>query len=177
MKILKKILIVIVALIALFFIIALFVSKEYTVERSLVINRPDAEVFDYLKHIKNQDNYSVWNMADPNKKQTFEGTDGTVGFKNAWNGNDKVGEGEQQITAIDEGKRIDVSIHFKRPMESDMAGYTLTQPVDAGSTKVTSVVHGVNSYPMNIMNLMMDGMLGKDMQQNLENLKAILEKQ
>ncbi|RYD92412.1 MAG: hypothetical protein EOP54_20880, partial [Sphingobacteriales bacterium] len=134
-------------------------------------------VFDYVSHIKNQDSYSVWNMADPNKKQTFTGTDGTVGFKNYWNGNDKVGEGEQVITAIDAGKRLDVEITFKRPFESKMNAYTLTEAVTDNSTKVTSITYGESAYPTNIMNFTIDNMIGDDIQQNLVNLKALLEKQ
>lgn len=59
MKIFKWILIVILIIIAIPLILALFVTKEYAVERSITINRPEAEVFDYIKHIENQNNYSV----------------------------------------------------------------------------------------------------------------------
>lgn len=176
MKILKKIVLAIVAIIAFLLIVALIIPKEFTITRSVVIHKPKAEVFDFVKHIKNQDKYSVWNMADLNKKQTFTGVDGTVGFKNSWNGNDDVGEGEQEITAIKEGERVEVDIRFKRPMESNMKGATLTESVNGGSTKVTSICSGESGYPLNLMNLMMDGILGKDIQQNLENLKVLLEK-
>ena len=54
MKILKKILILIVAVIALALITALFVKKEYAVEREVVINKPKAEVFEYVNKNKNQ---------------------------------------------------------------------------------------------------------------------------
>jgi uncharacterized protein YndB with AHSA1/START domain len=177
MKIIKGILLGIVGLIVLLLVMGLFIDKTYEIKREVVINKPVDVVFDYVSHIKTQDSYSVWNMADPNKKQTFTGTDGTVGFKNYWNGNDEVGEGEQVITAIEPNKRVDVDISFKRPFESKMKAYTLTEPVSANSTKVTSVTYGESSYPMNVMNPMMDGMIGKDLQQNLDNLKEILEKQ
>lgn len=176
MKIVKKILIGIAAIIVLVLVVALFMPREYSISRSVVINKPKAEVFDFVKHIKNQDSYSVWNMADPNKKQTFTGEDGTVGFKNYWNGNDDVGEGEQEITAIKEGERLDVDIRFKRPFESNMKAYTTTETVDANSTRVTNVCYGESGWPGNIMNPMMDGMIGKDLQQNLDNMKALLEK-
>lgn len=59
MKVLKKIGIGLIALIALVFIVGLFVKKEYGVEREIIINKPKAEVFNYIKYLKNQDNYSV----------------------------------------------------------------------------------------------------------------------
>ncbi len=65
MNILIKILIGIGALITLLLIMALFVKKEYTIEREITINKTKAEVFNYVKHLKNQDNYSKWVMQDP----------------------------------------------------------------------------------------------------------------
>ena len=52
MKILKRILIAIVLLIAMALITALFVKKDYAVEREIVINKPQKEVFDYIKFVK-----------------------------------------------------------------------------------------------------------------------------
>src|SRR6478736_279635 len=99
MKILKKIAIVLVALIAILLIVALFVKKDFKVEREIVINKPKKEVFDYIRFIKNQDHYSKWAMMDPNMKKTYTGTDGTVGFISAWESENKnVGTGEQEIT-------------------------------------------------------------------------------
>ena len=69
-----------VGIIALFLIVALFVKKDYAVEREIIINKPKQVVFDYVKILKNQDAYSVWNMKDLAAKKTYTGTDGTVGF-------------------------------------------------------------------------------------------------
>lgn len=177
MKILKYILIVVAALIAIPLLLALFMKKEYKVEREVTINKPKNEVFDYVKHIKNQNTYSVWNMADPNMKQSEKGADGTVGFVHSWNGNDDVGEGEQEIKNIKEGERIDMELRFKRPMESTGMAYMTTEDAGAGATKVTWGMHGNSSYPMNFMNFMIDGMLGKDLEKSLQNMKGNLEKQ
>ena len=84
MKTLKKILLVVAIIIAIPLIVALFVKNEYAVERKIVINRPKGEVFNYLKHLKNQDNYSKWVRMDPNMKKDYKGTDGTVGFTSYW---------------------------------------------------------------------------------------------
>ena len=39
------------------------------IEKSIKINKSSGLVFDYLKMTRNQDNFSVWNMADPNMKK------------------------------------------------------------------------------------------------------------
>ena len=177
MTILSIILIVIATIIAIPLIIALFIKRAYYIERTIIINKYVPEVFDYVAHIKNQIHYNVWVQADPNLKQEFIGTDGTVGFVNTWNGNNKAGEGKQEIINIIPNERIDLQLQFIRPFKSTMLGSTLTQNVQGNSTRVTSIVSGESKYPMNLMNLFMDGMLGRDMERNLSNLKAIIEKQ
>src|SRR5436853_2020024 len=108
MKTLKKILIVIVILFAIPLIVALFVKSDYAIERQVTINKPKQEVFDYIKYVRNQDNYSVWNQRDPNMKKEYKGTDGTVGFIYSWDSENKeVGKGEQEIVNIKDGERID----------------------------------------------------------------------
>jgi hypothetical protein len=49
MKIVKKILIVLAIIIAIPLIIALFVKKDYAVQREVTIDKPKQEVFDYIK--------------------------------------------------------------------------------------------------------------------------------
>ena len=48
MRILKKILVVLAIIIAIPLIVALFVKKDYAVEREVIINKPKAEVFNYI---------------------------------------------------------------------------------------------------------------------------------
>lgn len=180
MKIIKKILLGIVAIIALLLIIAIFLKKEYTVERSITINKPKQEVFDYIKLLKNQDNFSVWAKIDPNMKKEYTGTDGTVGFVSAWDSDNKdAGKGEQEITKIDEGNRIDYALRFLKPMEGNATAYLSTEAAAEAQTNVKWGVQGRMAYPMNIMQLFMsmDKMLGADLEKGLANLKEIMEKQ
>jgi uncharacterized membrane protein len=73
MKILKNLLLVIVGIIVLLLIIGIFVKKDYAVEREVVINKPKSEVFAYIKMLRNQDNFSVWNNLDPAMKKNLLG--------------------------------------------------------------------------------------------------------
>lgn len=173
----KKALYIILGLIAVVFIAALIMPKDYAVEREVVIQKPNAIVFDYLKSLKNQNKWSVWAKRDPNMKASFEGTDGTVGFISKWQGNDDVGSGEQEIVNIEEGKRVNTQLRFLEPMESTSDAYLITEPVDSSSTKVRWGFAGKMPIPMNVMMpfMGMDNMLGKDFQDGLNNLKSILE--
>ncbi|MEO6731099.1 MAG: SRPBCC family protein [Ferruginibacter sp.] len=176
MKTFKKILFVILIIIAIPLVIALFVKKDYSVERTITINKPKQAVFDYVKHLKNQDNYSKWVRMDPTMKKDFRGTDGTVGFVYAWDGNKEAGKGEQEIKEIKEGERMDVEVRFEKPFEGIATAPIITEAVSQDQTKVTWGMKGKSNYPMNFMNLFMDGMLGKDIETSLDTLKQILEK-
>jgi uncharacterized protein YndB with AHSA1/START domain len=179
MKALKKILLVIVVLVAIVLIVAAVTKKRYAVEREIVINKPKQEVFDYIKFLKNQDNYSKWAMMDPAMKKTYTGTDGTVGFVSAWDSDKKdVGKGEQEIKKIAEGERVDFELRFIKPFESTEQAYMQTQAVSPTETKVKWGFDGHMNYPMNLMLLFMDfeKMIGDDLQTGLKNLKSNLEK-
>lgn len=179
MAVLKKILLIILIIIAIPLVIALFVKKDYAVERQVVINKPKTEVFDYIKHLKNQDNFSVWAQKDPGMKKDYKGTDGTVGFVSMWESENKeVGKGEQEIKSIDEGNRMDVKLRFKIPFEAEDDAYFVTETVSENQTRVKWGFTGAFPYPFNIMQLFMsmEDAVGKDLQGGLDNLKTVLEK-
>ena len=147
------------------------------IEKSIVINKSSKLVFDYLRMTKNQDNFSVWNMTDPNMKKTYKGVDGTIGFIYSWDSTVKnVGAGEQEITGIEEGKSIDYTIRFSRPMQN--IGKSKFQIAGFGDER-TSVVWTFDSpskFPMSLFSPIFKIMLGKDIEKGLINLKSILEK-
>jgi uncharacterized protein YndB with AHSA1/START domain len=177
MKILKKLLLGIAILIVLALITALFVKKEYSIERNVTINKPKQEVFDYIKLVNNQVYYNKWVMTDPNVKRTSTGTDGTVGFSSSWvSDNKEVGSGEQEIKKIVDGDSIVLQLHFIKPFEGMADAVMATDSVASNQTKVKWVFSGSSPYPMNLMNLCMDKMMGKDMDSSLTNLKTVLEK-
>ena len=177
MGILIILLLVIAAIVALFLIIALVVKKDFTIEKQIVINRFKTDVFNYLKLIRNQEHYSVWVMKDPNINIVYTGTDGTVGFTSSWVSHDKnVGIGEQEIIKMKDGESMEVEVRFKKPFEATNYARTTVTAVDPNQTTVSNLFYGKSKFPMNIMNLFMDKMIGKDMQQNLQNMKNNLEK-
>jgi len=180
MKVIKYIAIVVLLIVVAVFVIAGFVPSEFLVIREVKINKPKAEVFEYTKLLKNQENFSVWSKIDLNMKHDFKGVDGTVGFVSAWESeNPDVGKGEQEIIAIDEGDRIDYELRFIEPFESTSPAYMIFSSIDSSTTSVQWAFDGEMSYPTNLMLLFVDleEELGNDLQNGLNNLKEILEKQ
>ncbi|OHU86742.1 MULTISPECIES: SRPBCC family protein [Pseudoalteromonas] len=173
----KKIIIILLLIIASPFILALFVADSYHVEREVEIEQPLEQVFSYIKLLKNQSNYSTWAQMDPAMEAEYRGEDGTVGFVSAWRSkHPEVGVGEQEIIKIDENKRIDFELRFKEPFQSTDPAYMITESTLNG-TKVKWGFNGHMDYPMNLMLLLMDfeQMLGDDLQVGLDNLKEVLE--
>jgi hypothetical protein len=176
MNIFIKLLIGLAVIIVIPLILALFIKKEYHVEREITINRDRQSVFDYIRFLKNQEYYSKWVMMDPNMKKTLTGTDGTVGFTYAWDGNKAAGKGAQEIIKVKEGEGIDVEVRFIKPFEGIAYTPITTYFVSADQTRVKWEMKGTNNYPLNFTNLFVDKMLGTDLEKSLSTLKGILEK-
>ena len=178
MQILVMLLLVLLGLIAVVLIAALFLKKSYSIERSIVIDRPLETVFDYVKFLRNQDHFSVWATMDPTMKKDFKGTDGAVGFVSSWESNNKkVGVGEQEITSIEPMQRIGFQLRFVKPMPGVANAYMLTSAVSDHQTQVIWHFDSAMNYPMNFMLLIlnMDQLIGNDLATGLDNLKAVLE--
>ena len=175
---LQTIAIIIIVLVGLILLAASIMEREYSLSSSILINRPQNVVFNYVKHLKNQEYYSKWVMADPNINLNYKGADGTVGFVAAWTSDMKnVGVGEQEITGIKEGVGYDAEIRFEKPFKGVSTANVTTEAISANQTKVTTTFNSKTPFPMNIMVPMIKKMLTKDMNQNSEILKSVLENQ
>jgi hypothetical protein len=174
-----QIFIIVLIILSVPFIVALFVKKAYSVEREITINKPYHQVFDYVKLLRNQDNFSKWATMDPKMKKEYRGTDGIVGFVSAWDSSNKnVGKGEQEIKKITDNKRIDFVIRFIKPFAGIANAYMTVEPMSKNETIVNWGFDSKMKYPMNLLLLFMkmDKMIGNDLATGLLNLKNILEK-
>jgi hypothetical protein len=178
MKILKIAGITILIIIGLPFIIALFVPRSYTVSVSETINQPKQIVFDYVRILGNQTDYSVWVIADPDLKPEIIGTDGMVGAIQRWNSMlSNVGEGEQEIIALSPD-RMDVELRFKRPFEDVAKAANIFESLSDNQTRLTSEFYSTDSYPMNFVSWFFGRkMIERAQRENLQNIKKILEEQ
>ncbi|MFD1163511.1 MULTISPECIES: SRPBCC family protein [Hwangdonia] len=168
---------IVVGLIAVIFLLALIAPKTYEVNRSIIINKPVSEVFQYIKHIKNQNHWSPWKKKDPNMKQEFVGTDGEVGFISKWEGNKEVGTGEQEIIGVEHNQQLTSELRFFKPWKSVSKAYIKVTEIETNQTNVTWGFTGNNPIPMNIFMLFFnfEKSVGKDFEEGLESLKGILE--
>ncbi|WP_394971437.1 SRPBCC family protein [uncultured Croceitalea sp.] len=164
-------------IVLLILILGILAPKNYDVSRSIIVNKPKNEVFQSLRSLKKQGEWSPWEKKDPNMKKEFTGTDGEVGAKSAWMGNKDVGEGEQEITKIIEGERIEGKLRFFKPWKSEADCYFNVEEDTSSGTKVTWGFSGKNKFPFSIFMLFfsMDKTVGKDFEEGLDSFKILME--
>ena len=167
---------VLIGFVVVIAILAIIAPKSYDVYREISVNKSLDEVFEYLKYLKNQDDWSPWAEKDTNMKKTFTGTDGTVGFVSAWEGNKEVGSGEQEIMGIKENEEITTELRFLKPFKSTSDAY-LRVFKEGNATKIIWGFSGNNKFPVSIMMLFMnmDKSVGSDFEHGLTKLKKVLE--
>jgi effector-binding domain-containing protein len=176
MRILKTILIILGAIIAIVLAIALMAPKEYHYERSVVIEASAAEVYPHISTLAAMDKWSPWNSYDPDMKKSIDGKDGTVGARSTWEGNDDVGKGEQTLTALKPDEGVELDLKFIEPWQSESRVAVDLVPEGEG-TKATWSMNGENDLMGRIMSVFMDmdAMVGKDFDRGLAMLKADVE--
>lgn len=169
------ILYVIIAIIVAVLILAAFVPKRMTITTSETINHPADQTWDYVRDFTHQTQYSVRVMADPNAIMTYSGTQWQVGAVQTRDSQIKnVGKGTQEITKID-GMMYEAQLRFERPMKATNYARTTIQDWWDGTCTVINEFWWDSPRPINLMSLAFKGKLTADMQQNLTNLKAVLE--
>lgn len=179
MKLLKKFLFIVLAILALILVAALFVDGSFQVERKHLYKAPAEEVFNYIRYLENQSQYTAWAEMDPDMEITYEGIDGTVGFLYSWKStNDDIGSGEQQLIEVDpENYHVVSELRMKNPWERQAL---LSMKVISASSNESELIWTFSSktpYPFNIMNLFVtfDAYIAPDLERGLENLEEILD--
>ncbi len=175
MKALKTIGIILGAIILVLVVIGLIAPKSISTEKSIVINAPPEAVFPYLQYFEKQQAWSPWNERDPDMKSEIIGIDGTVGAINRWESATE-GNGEQEITELVPNERMATVIRFDGMGTAE--AYLNAEDTDEG-TEVTWGFYSKTPFPWNVMNVFMgiQGMLEKEYEKGLNNLKTLVETQ
>jgi hypothetical protein len=151
-------------------------AKEMIIEKSVHIKASTAVLYNHLKHSLNQEQFSVWNMADPNKQTTTKGTDGSIGFEYSWDSKvGNVGAGKMKTILLKENSEVGFEVEFYRPMKNtSKSTFTLQSNADQSSI-VYWEFRGPTKFPMSLFAPIFKNMLGKDIQKSLDLLKKNIE--
>ncbi|ODR98788.1 polyketide cyclase [Methyloceanibacter methanicus] len=172
----KKILLVLLALIAAFVIYVALQPDAYKVERSVTVAAPAAKVFENVNNLRKWEAWSPWAKLDPNAKVMFQGPEAGNGAAMSWDGNDNVGAGKMTIVESDPDKAVNIKVTFTRPFEGGTnSDFSFTPKGD--QTEVAWAMHGTHSFVEKAFCVVFGGlgMMGKDIDKGLSQLKAVAE--
>jgi hypothetical protein len=173
---LKKILIAIAAIVAIFVIVVAMQPSEFRVERSASIAAPAETVFAQVNDLRKWDAWSPWSKLDPDAKISFEGPDSGSGAIAHWTGNGQVGEGTMTIAESRPNELIKIKTDIVKPMQVSNIGEFNFKP-DGGQTQVTWAVYGHQNFIGKAFCLVMNGkkMMGEMLDKGLAQLKMVAE--
>ncbi|MDH4167523.1 MAG: SRPBCC family protein [Gammaproteobacteria bacterium] len=175
MKILKGLFFSILALVALFFLIALFLPQAAHLDRSMSTTASPETVYGLVDGFKRFNEWSPWANIDPATKYTYSGPETGVGARMEWaSDNPDVGNGSQEVIAVEPGRRVTSKLDFG--MDNPTTATISLVPEGTG-TRVTWTLDTDLSGSLlgRYFGLALDHMVGPDYEQGLARLKAVAE--
>lgn len=171
MKIFKILLWVILLLL----VIGMLLPATTHVERAIVINAPQEQVFSFVNDYRKFNLWSPWYRRDPDTSYEYSGPDSGVGSKMSWaSEHEGVGTGSQEIVESEPHRYVKTLLDFGEQGQAE-ASYTL-KSADEGTEIIWALdmEHGWNLVSR-LFGLMMDGLVGPDYEDGLRNLKEVVE--
>lgn len=171
---LKKIGLLLVALLILLTLVSFFLPPRYEVERSIVIKAPVADIFQQVNDFKNWEKWSPWMEVDPNLALTYGHTHKGKGAVMRWTST-KFDAGEQRIMRTYPNDSLITNLSFDSGIQGK--GKWTFKALDTQTTKVDWINSGRlgNNPVMKYVGLTFDRRMGDDYAKGLEQLKAICE--
>lgn len=170
----KKILLALVALLAVVLIIPVFKSPHFRVERSRAIAAPPSVLFEYFNNHRKFNEWNPFSKMDPKAKITYSGPEAGVGAVSSWAG-DVTGEGSATITESKPGELVRERMDWKKPMEG-VSTVEFTFKPQGDKTLVTWAMYGESNYAGKLMSLFMDceKMCGPEFEKGLSDLEKLV---
>lgn len=175
----KKVLLGVLALFVLVVggvvVAAMFQPDDLHVERSKVVRASPDAVLPELTDMKLWVTWSPWADRDPDVKWTFSEPTSGVGAWYEWKGNDDVGQGKMEVTAVEAGE-VRYALTFIEPFPSEAVVTFKVEPTDEG-TKVSWIMDSENAFASKMFMVFadFDALLGADFELGLDRLAAKVE--
>lgn len=174
MRILKAVVIVLIALALIFFVGGMFLPDTYKVTRSKLINAPTSRVFDNVANFNNFLKWNPWTKMAPSAQVTITGEPARPGHTWKWKGKE-TGEGQMEIKEVQPDSKIVYLLTFETPYESTADNIFQFKPSGSSTMVTWTMSGGGNSILEKWMYLSMDAMLGKDFEDGLNSLRKLSE--
>jgi hypothetical protein len=171
---LKKILIGLAVLVAIFLVVVAFQPAEFRVVRSEVIAASPEIVHGQIDDFANWKNWSPWHKMDTTMKLTLSSPSAGAGATYGWE-SEKMGAGNMRITASTP-EQIDIDLNFTKPFKAENKTVFAMRPIHGG-TQIFWIMTGRNNFVGKAMCLFMnmDKMVGGDFEKGLKDIKRLSE--
>ncbi len=175
MKLVIRLIATLVILIGLLMAVGMFLPREVTVERSIDINAPAAEIYPQVANLAANQAWSPWADLDPDAQYTYNNIEAGVGAAMSWaSESDQVGNGTMEITEATENEALTVALDFG-DMGSGTAFWSFEE-ADGSTTATWTLIADMGAGPIGRwIGLKMDDWVGADYERGLGNLKALVE--
>ncbi len=179
MKVFKYLFFALLFLLVVFFAYGYFVLEDKVqVKRSISIDRPAKMVYKNINSMHTFNQWSPWVEEDPNAKYEYAGPETGVGSKMAWQGNQKVGAGSQEIIEVVENQMVKTELYFDG--QGDDPSWATLAITDQGDSVTIDWIYNTD-FKGNVLGryfgMMMDDMLGPQYEKGLKKLKSLVEAQ
>lgn len=163
-------------LLGILILIGLMLPSTGRVQRHIDIDAPAATIFALVNDFHRVGEWSPWAAADPNARIDISGPRRGVGARIDWSG-PILGAGSQEIVSSIPYERVTSLIDLG---DSDGNGVTTYFEMLPGENGTRTSWHFETDFGWNLFaryfGLMLDGIVGPDYEQGLQNLKEMAER-
>lgn len=174
---LKKILLILVAIIVGFIIFVATQPSKMSVERSVKISESPQRIYSYVNNQTKWEEWSPWANIDSNAEKFFGGPADGVGSFYKWKGNDAIGAGTSTIIENKQDEFVKFRLDFEKPMKATyFSEFKFVK--QEGGVQVIWTMYGEKDFISKLVGLFMDceDKVGADFEKGLKNLKDLVEK-
>ncbi len=173
---LKRVLGLIVVVIAFICLYAAFTPPGYVLSREMLVKATPEAIFPYINNSKKAQDWMPWKDSDPAAQMQYSGPDEGVGSTSSWDSTGPLGTGKAEVVESVQNKVVKTQLTYTRPMTmSQLAEIALTPTLDG--TVVRWSVSGQSPFLCRVVGIFMnmDKMIGGEFEKGLKKLKLTLE--
>ncbi len=153
-------------------------SIGFSLERSIVINKPIEEVHQFIGDFNQWRTWSPWLIQEATCPVEIVGEPGTVGHQQTWKG-ERIGSGTMILAESTESTSINFDLEFFAPWKSKSKTQFIFEASENShghaTTKVTWAMQSTLPFFLFFMKKMMIAFIGSDYDRGLKMIKDQLE--
>ena len=176
MKVLKRVLVGVLVLVVVLTAVGFLLPAQTHVERSVEVAASPSETFGLVNDLPTWERWDPWFALEPTAVRTYSTPAAGAGASYRWVG-DETGSGTITITKTEPNRLIETALSFDGQGEAAAAYHFREVASDKTEVRWTfDSDHGMNPLSR-WFGLAFEGMLGKDFEKGLAQLKALAERE